>query len=646
MKAFRFLHLLLFALAYFFFPSTTTQAQQAQKQVCDEERAVLLAEKQVEEVSMLDWPQQQIAVMIRAGDVLWNARPSAARKIFAEAFDLAEKVFQEMGNEKKIEEGLVIIWDQRFVVMQAIAKHDPVWVKRLADRIVKGTKKQSEQKTGETKRHPSDVTLSQVQDKILNFAISVTTVDPATAASLIRSTFSNPLSTILPRALYALAGVNQAIADQLYLEALKVYANAPIVEFLYLSSYPFVKDRSLGLDAEVLLSLHTVPSNISPTPMLQRLFIETIVRRAETNLRMPEQPIDSLMKLPESAHLLAAFDHLETLALQYQPAYVARILEMKTYLNASLDEDTRERVEILSPFYANYGKTGIEAEIKERIVFGKAAFTRSSEEAERETNPVERVRTMGYAILRASDEVSVEDMIGLARKIDDESLRNQLLNTIYFKGTQKAIKDGQFFEASQLAKNIEQLDFRAYLAYEMAAAALKKEEEKLRAKEILEDVLEFAYKAPSTNERARTLLGVVQLYVKLDKTRAFDVMSEAVKTINKIDKPDFSTAFSHQYIQGKQFSATYSHQVEGFNLETVFRLLAPMDFEGALWRARSLEDKSQRALAVLALAASCLEEVERVKKQDAEKKKKVKGQSVKPEEAESKKQSTKQPVKP
>jgi hypothetical protein len=438
------------------------------------------------------------------------------------------------------------------------------------------------------------------------------------------------------------------MADQLYLDALKVYANAPIVEFLYLSSYPFVKDRSLGLDAQVLLlSLHTVPSNISPTPMLQRLFIETIVRRAETNLRMPEQPIDSLWKLPESAHLLAAFDHLETLALKYQPAYVTRIVEIKTYLSASLDEDTRELVEIVFPAYEEtVAETVIEARIKEGELFGKASFTRSSEEAERETNPVERVRTMGYAILRATDEVSVEDMIGLARKIDDESLRNQLLNVIYFKGTKKAIKDGQLFEASQLAKNIEQLDLRAYLAYEMAAAALKKEEEKLRAKEILEDVLEFAYKAPSTNEKARTLLGVVHLYAKLDKIRAFDVMSEAVKTINKIDNPDFSTAFSHQYIEGKQFSASYGYQVEGFNLETVFRLLAPMDFDSALWRARSLGDKSQRALAVLALAASCLEELERVKKQDAQKKEKDRPQAAKPGEAESKKPQAKQPVKP
>jgi hypothetical protein len=640
MKAFRFPHLLLLVFTHLFFPALTTQAQQAQKQVCDEERAVLLAEKQIEEVSMLDQPQRQIAVMVRAADVLWNARPSAARKIFKDAFDLAEKVFKEKRNEIQLEGGLLIIPDQRFVVMQAIAKYDPAWVKRLADRIVEETKKQAELKTGETKRHPSDVTLSQVHNRILDFAISATIVDPTTAASLIRSTFSNRLSTTLPQALYALAEVNQAMADQLYLEALTVYANAPIDEFLYLSAFPFVKNHSLGLYKEVIT--HTVPSNISPTPMLQRLFIETIVRRAETNLRMPEQPTNPFMKMPESAHLFAAFRHLEILALQYQPSYVNRIVEMKNYLNASLDEDRREQIEILSSAYA---ETGLEARLKEGM-FGKALFTEYSEEAERETDPAKREWAMMTAILYALNEVSVEDLIGLARKIDDEKLRNQLLNVIYFKRTQKAIKDGQFFEASQLAKNIEQLDFRAYLAYEIAAASLKKDEERFRARGILEEVLELAYKAPNTSEKVRTLLGVVYLYAKIDKTRAFEVMAEAVNTINKIDNSDFSTTHIRQMILGKRTASSSDYHVEAFNLETVFSLLAPIDFDGALWRARSLDDKSQRALAVLALAASCLEELERVKKQDAQKKKKDRPRAANPEEAESKKPPAKLPVKP
>src|SRR5689334_18223177 len=103
MKTFRFHSLLFPALLCSLFSSLTIHAQQAPKPACDEERAVLLAEKQVEEVSMLDQPQKQIAVMVRAADVLWNVQPSTARKIFTDAFALAEKVFKEQGDEPKRE---------------------------------------------------------------------------------------------------------------------------------------------------------------------------------------------------------------------------------------------------------------------------------------------------------------------------------------------------------------------------------------------------------------------------------------------------------------------------------------------------------------------------------------------------------------
>jgi hypothetical protein len=585
-------------------------AQQAQKSVCDEERAVLLAEKQVEEVSMLDQPQKQIAVMVRAADVLWNAQPASARKIFGDAFDLAEKLFKEKGDESRQEgRSLTLLPDQRFVVMRAIAKRDGGWAKQLAVRVAEETRKQAELAASEAK---TQTTYKQsVQDKVLNLAIVTAPLDKATATSLIRSTFSYPLSRSLPQALTTLGDLSQEDANQLYQEALRAYANAPINDLLYLSAYPFVRDRIIG--PEMYMNGWNPPKNIQPTPALQQQFIETLLRRGEAILKTPEQQSGGMHRLPEASQLVIALHHLESIAAQFQPTYVTRISELKTYLNASLNNDMRQSLDTVQKQHAD-------ADMR---LSGKGnAFATYCEQAERESNPEKREQAWAFAILSASDDINTDDLLGVIRKIDDEKLRNQLLTFVYFKRTQKATKDGQFFEASQLAKNIQQLDLRAYLAYEMAAAALKKEEEKQRAKEILEEVLDLAYKAPATNEKARTLLGVAFLYAKLDKIRAFEVMAEAVKTINNLANPDFSSPYIQQKIEGKQFSSYHGYGVEGFSLETVFRLLAPMDFEGALYRARSLDDKAQRAVAVLSLAASCLEELERVKKLDAEKKKK------------------------
>jgi hypothetical protein len=630
MKIFRFHPLFLPALLCSLFSSLTIYAQQAAKPACDEERAVLLAEKQVEEVSMLDQPQKQIAVMIRAADVLWQVQPSTARKIFTDAFDLAEKVFKEQGDDSKREGRLIVMTpDQRFIVMRAIAKRDGAWAKQLAIRVTEETKKQAEQTANEAKTQ-TDFKQS-VQDKILALAVTTAPLDKATAASLIRSTFIYPISSSLPNALFILGDVSQPEADQLYQEAVRTYANAPVNEMLYLAAYPFVRDRIIG--AEMYMNGWAMPKNVQPTPALQQQFIEALLRRGEIILKTPEQQIGGVYKLPEASQLVIAFTQLESIAAQSQPTYVNRIIEMRSYLQGSLNNDTRQALD---------GVLKQQGEMDLRMSGKGNAFATYSEQAERESNPEKREQAWAFAVLNASDEINIDDLISVARKIDDEKLRNQLFTFIYFKRTQKAIKDGQFFEASQLAKKIEQLDFRAYLSYEMAAAALKKEDEKGRTREILEDVLELAYKAPSTNEKARTLLGVVYLYAKLDKIRAFEVMTEAVKTINGLSNPNFSGTIM-QKIEGKQFSSFHGYNVEGFNLETVFRLLAPMDFDGALYRARSLEDKSQRGLAVLALAASCLEELDRIKKQDIEKKKKGKQGAAKSVETDGKKPSAKKP---
>jgi hypothetical protein len=608
---------LLFTFVFTILASIAIQAQQKAAPCCDEERAVLLAEKQVEEVGMLlDQPQKQIAVMVRAADVLWKTQEASARKIFTDAFALAEQRFKEKGDETAREgRAITQLPDQRFIVMHAIARRDAAWGKKLAEQIAEQSRREAEEKAADLKREAATSAQNHnvpVQDKILNLAAQLAPVDAQTSIALGRSTFANPSGDALARFLFALAEVNQDVADQFYQDALKNYARAPIAEFFSLSAYPFARERLIG--PESFMHGFRLLQNVQPRSALQQLFIEAILRRADANIKNPqEQPVSGILKLPEASQLIISLYHLEALASQYQPAYVNRLQEAKAYLNASLTSDTRLSVDGLI-------KQQNDMEVQ---MSGKADnFAKYSEQAEREANPAKREQALAFAVLNASDGKPIEDLLGTARKVDDENLRKQLLTFIYFKRTQKLVKDGQFVEAMQLAKNIDQLDFRAYLAYEMALAASKKEAEKPRVREILEDVLELAYKAPGTNEKARTLLGVVSLYAKLDKTRAFEVMAEAVKTINQVDNPDFSTAFIFQKIEGKQFGSYHGYSVEGFSLETVFRLITPMDFEGALWRARSFNDKSQRGLAILAVVSSCLEENERLKKMDAEKKKK------------------------
>ncbi|MEN3331734.1 MAG: hypothetical protein V7641_1099 [Blastocatellia bacterium] len=576
------------------------QAENAQMN-CDMQRALLLVGQQIEEARNLDNPNKQIPVLIRAAELLWSRQQKNARDILANAFDLAERRFKEKGDETRLEGRMILQGtDLRFAVLEAIARHDAAWAKQLAERVAEETRRDAERDAETAKREAAKAVAyaPSLADKTLRLAESLASVDAQAAVGLARGALRYPANEATARFLFSLAAANPTAADQFYAAALAAYANAPVGELLYLSAYPFARNRIIG--PEALQSYCFVPPAFVPNPRLQQLFIETLIRRAESSLKSPEQTAGGTFRLPEAAQLVIALTQLEALLPQFQPAYLERITALKPALTAMLNADTRQQAGEQLQQQTEYEDGG--------------EFARNLDKAERESNPSLREQYYAYAILHAPESESLERVLGFLKKIDDAKLRGHLSNFIYFKRTQQAIKDKQLDDAARLAANVEQLDLRAYLAYEIASASLKEMQDRTRAREILDEVVKQALKAANSNEKARTLLGVAHLYAKFDSLRAFEVMREAIKTINQISEPNFASASVGQQIEGQRFGYYVMYPVEGFSLEKAFGLLAPFDFDGALLMARSFDDKSLRATASLALAAVCLENAAKAKK--------------------------------
>ena len=76
-----------------------------------------------------------------------------------------------------------------------------------------------------------------------------------------------------------MAETDQATADQFYQEALSVYRDQPLVQFLYLSPYPF-GNRQAAADMPVN-GFYSVPPAFKPNSLVQRLFIQTLLMRAQ-----------------------------------------------------------------------------------------------------------------------------------------------------------------------------------------------------------------------------------------------------------------------------------------------------------------------------------------------------------------------------
>jgi hypothetical protein len=178
----------------------------------------------------------------------------------------------------------------------------------------------------------------------------------------------------------------------------------------------------------------------------------------------------------------------------------------------------------------------------------KLTFDEQVEAAEKNRNVDRRDQQLSFAVTRATTEESLDRLLSVVDKISDSAGRAQLLNWIYFNRTEAAIKDQKLDEARRLAAKVEELDNRAYLYSRIAEESLKQNPDQTQARELLDEAVAAAAKAPATMVTARSLLGVAYLYSKIDLSRAVAVMGDAVKCINRLEAPDFSRQFAMRKI--------------------------------------------------------------------------------------------------
>ena len=115
--------------------------------LCSRDNGLEMIEQQIAGSKTFDESVPRIALLIRAADLLWPYRQDKARLAFTESLDLAIQNFKEKGDEPGREGRLsVYVPDQRFIVIAAIAKRDPVWARKLSDQLLEENAKDAEDK--------------------------------------------------------------------------------------------------------------------------------------------------------------------------------------------------------------------------------------------------------------------------------------------------------------------------------------------------------------------------------------------------------------------------------------------------------------------------------------------------------------------
>jgi hypothetical protein len=562
------------------------------KVFCDSSRAVSLVETQLSETKMLDDAPRRMSVMTRAADLLWPYERDAAREIFRQAYDLAVKDFREHGDDlvkTDISFAYTSRPDQRFIVMNAIARRDPAWAKQLAEAVAEEKRRESEQSPGATNERGWK---PGVAEETLGVAESLIKVDLNTSLEMARGTLRAPASYTLVFYLLKLAETNQNAGDAFYAEALDAYRNGTASDLAYLAVYPFALNRE---PASVPLGLYySPPKGFAPGARLREMFLAALFNQIEKKFKAPEvAPEVEAQMTTEQGQLLTMLTMLEPQIARASPALLERALALKGMAQAAASAQSRARAE-------EFARTAREQD-------DEGAFDRTLERVDGERDPAKRDFLVASLVMSARGPEDFARAEGLLDKVGDTPLREKLASYLYFRWTQHSVKEGQLDEATRLSKKAPELDYRALLSFEIAGAALKKLDDRARAAELLDAVAAEAQKAPDTPAKARALLGAAHLYADLDATRASQLLRAAVKVVNTLPDPDFGSETIGREIGNKVFTMYAIYKVPGIRLENAFRELGALDFESALSAATDISDKYQRALAVLGLASKCLE---------------------------------------
>lgn len=571
--------------------------------LCTRENALDMIKQQVDVTKTISNPLPRITVLIRAADLLWPHEQERARAVFTQAFEIASE--SEKENEQSAPRALILrmqVPDQRYVVIQAVAKRDSAFAKELIQKMLKPDREASP-----AKEDPFNDVLTGA--RLLDSANKLVATDTNAALDLARVSLNYPAGFMLAHFLYRLAEVNQQAADQFYAQALTAYADRPMREFLYLQAYPFAWREMLN--TPVFSFFPQIPDNFVPNQSLQRRFVQILLRRAHRALEEPLDPRDTYQDpnqawMPGTVRILEGLMKLEPHVRASLPDLLGALTDAREKILVSLSVETQKL----------FRKPGREAAITPAQTFDEQI-----ESAQKVADVNERDELMGTAVLsNSSDKQSLARVIEVIDKISHSNVRAHLLEMVHFRRSATAINARRFDEAEKLAARVAGHEQRAYLYVEIAKGLLKTNETLTHGREVLDRAIIEAEKAGVTIFAARTLLTASSLYAKIDLNRSVSLLADAVSCINRIDSPDFAGDDQSQEKSIRRPDGSghfiFRFYMPGLDPESAFREMAKNDFDTALNQSSALTHKLQRALTTLALADVCLQSMQKQRREN------------------------------
>lgn len=197
----------------------------------------------------------------------------------------------------------------------------------------------------------------------------------------------------------------------------------------------------------------------------------------------------------------------------------------------------------------------------------------------------------------------------IAARIDDETLRDNVMNWISYRAALNLIKRRDFAKAYELsARNTDLFQRAATLV--VGAQALLEAKDESTAREWLDEARALIKKGHDPDENApRIALGIISTYARVNELIAQDTLSEAVKLMNQFPNAvyDDDRAPLMKRFAGFGVLANFTYGTRGFSLEAALDALPPDQFENAFYRLNAISSPEARGGAIVVLCRKYLQ---------------------------------------
>jgi len=565
--------------------------------------AISLVTTLAEEARSFKDQTRRARVQARAADVLWDTDPDRARELFRRAWEAAEIVDAETAKRraeemKRMESdgGPVVIRggpDLRSEVLRLVAKRDRALGEEFLKALDEAAEKERSEAAADQRRNQGNRIGASQRLQLARRLVEDGEVERALQ-------FATPaLDSVNTDSIFFLSALrekNAQLADAAFATMLARVARDPSSDsntVSGLSSYlftPFIYvtfDREGGANQNRQRGPTPAPE---VDPALRANFFKLAYQILMQPLAAPDQDRTTSGRTGKYLTIKRLLPLFEQYAADLAPELRTQLTALGSYVPVDMQTGENRSVTV-----------GIQPESSEGD-----PLQRMEERLKRATNSEQRDAIYAdYAVSLSQDaDPRAKDLID---KIENTELRKSVKAYTDFELTQLALRKKDATEAYRLAKSGDLTSVQKVWAL-TAAAKLVVATERTRATDMLDEaVAESRRISQSDPDRARALTAVAVGYSEIDRVRSWEILAEVVKAANGAEDYTGEDSRISSRLQTKMMVVATNSTAEDFDLLAVFRQLARADLLRAVQIAKSFNGEAPRAVATLAIARSVLE---------------------------------------